>query len=438
MNIEDLPPDLPKSVTARVARPHRTQREYFEISLDERLPADHPVRILWRFVKGLNLDRFYEKIEVSGSRSGRTAIDPAILLALWLQGTVDGISSARELDRRTKESIVYEWLCGGVSVNYHTLSDFRSEHCVALESLLVDSVATLVDKGFVPLETIAQDGMRVRASAGKSSFRRKPTLEELQQLSAEHLERLKAEAEDQAKKDERTAAEQAAQQRAAEDKDKRLQEALRQIEELAKQKEARTKGTGEKARVSTTDPDARVMKMANGGFDPAYNVQLATDGDARIIVGVSVTNEGTDGAQMPQMLEKIEKNYEKLPEEILADSAFATKESVTETEHAGVKVVSSVPRADQLKKSGKDPHSKQKGDTKQYEDFRKRMAEEKYQELYKMRPSIAEFPNAVFRNRNLRQFRVRGLTKVLCVSLIQAIAFNFTRMIALGFFAMNK
>lgn len=405
-------------------------------SLDQMLPKDHQARIVWAFVKSLDLEPLYADIQVTQHEAGRPAIDPPILVALWLLATLDSIGSARELDRRCETDIAYLWILGGVTVNHHTLSDFRVDHPEFTEQLLADSVASLIDRGLVPLETIAQDGMRVRASAGKSSFRRKPTLEELQQQAQEHVERLKQEAESETARQEGDARRQAAAERAARERQERIEEALRQHEQLSAQREKRKKGDGEKTRVSTTDPDARTMKMANGGYDPAYNVQFATDGDARVIVGVDVTNDGTDGGEMPPMQEKIRTTYGRTPKQALVDGAFATKESVTAVELAGTEVVSSVPRSEQLEKHGKDPHARQKGDSDQYVAFRERMAKPEYQELYRWRPSIAEFPNAECRNRNLRQFRVRGLRKVKAVVLWYALAFNLLRMINLGVLAV--
>lgn len=173
------------------------------------------------------------------------------------------------------------------------------------------------------------------------------------------------------------------------------------------------------------------MKVANGGYDPAFNVQFATDADSRIIVGVDVTNGGTDGGELPPMLEKIRAQYGKAPRQALVDSAYATQESVTVAESSGTKVVSTVPRAEQLEQHGKDPHARQRRDTDEYAVFRARMAEPEYQKLYKSRPSIAEFPNADCRNRNLRQFRVRGLVKAKAVALWHALAFNLLRLIRL-------
>ncbi|MEO2047162.1 MAG: IS1182 family transposase [Pirellulales bacterium] len=419
------------SATARVSRPHRTQVEMPLFSLEQMLPSNHCARTVWTFVQSLNLELLYQEIEVTAHQAGRSAIDPEILVALWLLATLDGIGSARELDRRCKTDIPYLWLLGTVRVNYHTLSDFRVQHREFLEQLLVDTVASMVDRGLVPLETIAQDGMRVRASAGGSSFRRKPSLERLQKEAQTHLDRLKQEAASEADRQEGDSRRQTAIERSVRERKERIDEVLQQHENLSKQREKRKKGDGEKTRVSTTDPKARKMKMANGGYDPAYNVQFVSDGDARVIVTVGVTNAGTDGGQLAPLHQQVYDDYGKVPKQILVDSAYATKAGVTTVESHGTKVVSTVPRSEVLKKNGKDPHSRQHGDSDEYAAFRARMAEEHYQELYKKRPSMAEFPNADCRNRNLRQFRVRGLLKVKAVALWHALAFNFTRMLSL-------
>jgi transposase len=422
--------------TARVNRPHRTQVEMQLFSLDQMLPADHRARQVWAFVQALDLEPFYQDIEVTDDVAGRTAIAPEILVALWLLATLDGIGSARALDRRCTTDMPYLWILGTVRVNYHTLSDFRVLHGQRLERLLVDTVTALIEGGIVPLETIAQDGMRVRASAGSSSFRRRPTLEKLQQAAQEHVDRLRREAENETDRLAGDARRQAAAERAARERQERLEEALRQHEQLSQQREQRKKGDGEATRVSTTDPDARKMKMANGGYDPAFNVQFSTDGDVRLIVAVEVTNGGTDGGELPPMLDKVREHYGKTPAKALVDSAYATQDSVTFAEAGGTKVVSTIPRADQLLEHGKDPHAPQRRDTPQYTLFRARMAEPEYQQLYKSRPSIAEFPNADCRNRNLRQFRVRGLVKVKAVALWHALAFNLLRLIHLEVLAI--
>lgn len=415
--------------TARVRRPERRQIEMCCLSLDQRLEPEHRARLVWAFVQTLDVSPFYGDIKVSKDSVGNTAIAPELLLALWILATLDGIGSARELARRCETDLPYLWMLGAVTVNHHTLSDFRVDHGERLERILIDTVAALVAGNIVPLDVIAQDGMRVRASAGSSSFRRLPTLEKLQELSREHVERLKTES---ANDPDPNARRKAAAARAAREFQERVDEAVRQHKTLSEQREKRKKGDGATTRVSTTDPEARKMKMANGGFDPAYNVQFATDAATRMIVGVDVTNEGTDGGEMPPMLTKIAIDYGKRPGTILVDSAYATKESVTAAQQGGTTVVSTVPRSDQLREHGKDPHAPQKNDTPEYIEFRSRMGESEWQELYKTRPSIAEFANANCRNRNLRQFGVRGLVKAKAVALWHALTFNLLRMLDLG------
>ena len=425
--------DRRKSV--RVHRPERSQIEMRFLALDQMLAKDHRARIVWQYVESLDLEPLYAEFKVVGSEKGRNAIAPEILLALWLQATIDSISSAREIARRTTADIPYMWLCGGVSVNYHTLSDFRSNNAEFFEKMLVDTVTAMMHQGFVTLDTIGQDGMRVRAHAGSSSFRRQTTLEQLHQAAQDHVKRLREESEDESKRGKAnardTAQKRAAQERATRERAERIREALKQVQKLRDQKEKRQKGDGKKARCSTTDPDARKMKMGDGGTRPAYNFQFVTDGAASVIVGVDVTNSGSDRGEMAPLHKKVCETYDKVPQHLLVDSAFATKNDVTTVEQAGTEVVSTVHGAASLKQRGKDPHARQKGDSEEFAAFRQRMRDSKYQDLYKQRPSIAEFPNAVCRNLGCRLLRVRGLDKVRSVALLYASTFNLLRMMTL-------
>lgn len=248
--------------------------EWREFSLDKLLPESDPARAVWAYVESLDLSELYAAIKAVEGRPGRDPIDPQIMLALWLYATVEGIGSARELDRLCRKSLPFMWLCGGVSVNYHSLSDFRTDHVAFLDTLLTQSVAALLAAGLVELNRVAQDGMRVRASAGNSSFRREATLQEHLNTAEAQVLRLKQELE--ASGDGGLSRREAAQLRAAEERAERVQQALAEREKVAAKMEERKKGSGVKARASTTDPEARVMKMGDGGFRPAYNVQFAT------------------------------------------------------------------------------------------------------------------------------------------------------------------
>jgi transposase len=416
---------------ARVQRPERHQIEWRSASLDQMIPSDHRVRAVWAYVEGLDLSTLYGKIKSVAGHAGRDAVDPRILMALWLFATIESVSSARHLARLCERDLAYLWICGGVGVNYHLLSDFRTGHGEFLDQLLTDTIATLLHRQIVTLETVAQDGMRVRANAGTSSFRRRPTLESYREQAAEHLRRLREENTEGDPTDSGNARQKSAKERAARERLERVEQALKDLEELEQQKNARKKGSGESARCSTTDPQARKMKMANGGFSPAYNVQFATDAASRIIVSVDVTNNGSDGGQMAPRHEDIHDRYDVYPQEYLVDGGFSTKDDITELERRGTQVFAPILQEDYMRARGNDPHARQPSDSDEMFAFRQRMATDEAKTQYKKRPSVAEFPNAECRNRGLQRFLVRGLIKTKAVALWHALTFNLMRMMKL-------
>jgi hypothetical protein len=282
------------------------------------------------------------------------------------------------------------------------------------------------------METTGQDGMRVRANAGSSSFRREPTLEQCREQAREQVQKLREEAKHDPDGGSGNARQEAARERAARERQERIERALEELAELKEQKETQKKGSGATARCSTTDPEARTMKMGDGGCRPAYNVQFATDGDARMIVSVDVTNSGSDRGQMLPMHEDLERRYGKTPEHYQVDGGFATKDDLTAVEQRGAQVLAPMHSEQKMRDQGKDPHARRPGDTDEMFAFRQRMATDEAKARFKQRPSIAEFPNAECRNRGLHQFRVRGLKKVKAVALWYAITFNFLWMLHLG------
>jgi transposase len=417
---------------ARVNKPVRNQIRWVDASLDQLIPRDHRVRAVWAYVERLDVAPLYETIQAVEGGVGRDAVDPKILLALWMFATIEGISSARHIDRLCKRDLAYMWICGEVGVNYHLISDFRTGHGEFLDTLLTDTIATLIYQEVITLETVAQDGMRVRASAGSGSFRRRKTLEECREEAARQVQILKEEMQNEAANDQSNKRQEAAKKRAAEERLQRVEEALKNLEELTEQKERRKKGTGEEARCSMTDPEARNMKMGDGGFRPAYNVQFVTDGETRMIVSVDVSNNGSDGGQMSPMQADVVERYGQTPTNYLVDGGFATNEDITKVEQAKSQVFAPMNYAEQIEKRGGDPYERRANDSDEMAAFRQRMKSEEAKALYKQRPSIAEFPNAECRNRGLDQFRVRGLEKAKTVALWYAITFNFLRMQQLG------
>ena len=409
----------------RLRRAVRDQVEFQSCALDDLLPEEHPARIVWDYVCGLDLSPLVEAIQAVEGDVGRSPADPRILMALWLYATLRGVGSARELDRRSTTELAFRWICGGVSMNYHTLSDFRTQHVELLDRLLTDGVASLLSQDLVSLDRVAQDGMKVRAAAGAASFRRRPTLEECLAEAEAQVAALRAELESDTTAG--TRRQQAARRRAAEERATRIRQALDQLPQIeaAKKKEHKAK-----ARASTTDPEARVMKMGDGGFRPAYNVQLATATDAQVITGVAVTNSGGDQGQMLPMVEQHVERYAAAPKEMLVDGGFVKKQDIEQLSppHGGTTVYAPVMAS---KDPERDPHTPRADDPPGVAAWRTRMATAAAREIYKERASTAECVNAQARNRGMRQFLVRGVAKVKAVVLWFALAHNLMRAVTL-------
>lgn len=413
----------------RLNKPERCQVHMHCESLDQRLDRDHLARLVWKLVEGLNLTPLYQGIEAVAGVPGRNASDPRVLFGLWLYAAVDGISSARELERLCLEHRAYEWLRGDVPVNYHMLADFRVQHGALLQQLQIDALAGLLAEGLLTLDCAAQDGMRVRASAGSDSFRRRPSLEEAQQEAREHLEILTREASAEAVS--AALRQQQARERAARERLERVDQALAAVEQLARQREQRKKGDGIGARASTTDPDARKMKMGDGGFRPAYNVQMATDTASGIILNMDVTNEGQDAGQMAPMMAEIREHLGKAPDSLLTDGGFSTVQDIERTEQGGTTVYTPVKEATRQQQAGKDPFTPKRTDSPIIANWRIRMGTAAAQELYKLRAATAELSNARLRNQGIYQFRVRGLAKVKAVLWWHVLVINLLRAAAL-------
>jgi transposase len=407
----------------RLREANRAQVELRPVDLEALLPADHRARAVWSFVERLDLSRFYAAIRAVEGHAGRPAADPKILLALWLYATLEGVGSARALARLCGAHDAYRWICGGVSVNHHTLADFRVAHVEELDELLTQSVATLMVAGAVTLERVAQDGMRVRASAGAASFRRGPTLERCLLEARAQVEALRRELEEDSGATERR--QQAARERAAREREERVSQALEQLPKVVAKKKPKDR---DEARVSTTDPEARVMKRSDGGFRPAYNAQLATDTASQVVVGVAVTNAGSDLGQMGTMVEQIEARFGRRAGAMLVDGGFVKLSDIEQVTQGGSTVYAPVM---QPRDPARDPHVAQPDDAPEVAAWRERMGTPQAKTIYKERAATAECVNAHSRNRGLQQLPVRGLGKALAIMLWHALAQNLMRASAL-------
>lgn len=295
----------------------RCQSFWGAIDIEKLIDEEHPARGIWAMVNQLDLTRLEEKIKAVEGRAGQSSLDPRLLMALWIYGYSEGVSSARELSRMCGYEPGCQWLTGMEKVNYHTLSDFRTEHKKELDEIFVQVLGLLSAEGLIEMKRITQDGTKVKAAAGADSFRREERIRQHLQFAREQVEAMGS-----PESEEENQRVMQARKRARREKKQRLEEALQELEQIQK---ARVEAERDKVRVSETDPDARVMKQADGGFAPSYNVQISTDAAAGIIVGVDVTQAGNDCDQLVNGVERVEANTGQTPKQILVDGGYTMK-----------------------------------------------------------------------------------------------------------------
>jgi transposase len=415
----DIKSEPPRGVVPgkpRIEEPQRVQGEMrFEVPEDA-IPGDHPARVLWTVLGTLSLAGFASGSGSVEGKAGRTLKSPRMLLTLWLYAITRGVGSAREIARLTRTDVAYRWIVGDVEVGHHKLSQFRVGHGEALNTLMTDVLASLMEKGLLSLDLVAQDGTRTRAAASAPSFRTYGSLAQCREQAALHLKAVLAAADDP----EYTKAQHARRAAAALDFQQRVDAAIATVTELQRERRP-SEGP---ARASTTDAEARVMKMGDGGFRPSYNVQYAVAGSEmggpRTVVGVQVTNVGSDMGSLTPMAEQIQHRTGELPKTVLADGGHAKNDDIAKLRRMGVDVL--VPPSEkakpveQLRQEGADP---------EVIAWRERMESAEAQQLYRARAGLCELANAHQKeHHSIEQFLVRGIEKVTSVVLLGALASN--------------
>jgi transposase len=417
---------------ARYQEANRSQLRWDMIDLESLLPSEHRVRVVWAYVSGLDLSAFYARIGSREGGAGRPPADPKIVLALWLYASLEGVGSARQLDRLCEREIAYRWLCGGVPMNYHGLSDFRFDHADILDQLLSESLAALVAEGLVTLDEIAIDGTKVKANAGKGSFRSEETLAALEEVTRRRVARLKAEAESDPGASEKRR--QAAQQRAAEDIARRAGEARRSFEKLRAEKEARAKRHKKeeakkgKLRASLTDPEARMMHFPDGAMRAGYNIQLAVAPASGLILAAQTTDRRNDRGLAGLLLEEIKRRLRRLPQRLLVDTGYATRTDIVGLAAQRIDVYTPVPpdKADINPESQRKRTWRRRHEPDVVKAWRERMDSEAGKAIYRHRSRI-ETVNGILKGRGLGIMRVRSMAKVTSVVLLQVLAHNLWR-----------
>jgi transposase len=307
------------------------------LDVEALIPQDHRARAIWQMTGRLDFAQWEAGIASREGSAGRPCFSPRLLAAVWIYGYSMGVASARALARMTAWEPGLRWLCGCTEINAHTLSDFRVDGKERLDGLFTQLVAALWREGLIDLETVTQDGTKVQARSSKHSLHRRETLQSELAAARAHMEELDQQAQTDEAQDERKVA---AQKRAAAQRVNRLEGALAELQKVAAEKRPDEQS---EIRVSSSEPEARKMKHADGSWKPSHNVQVTTDSKEMVVVGVSVTEEGNDTHQLQPALEALEARLGQKPEKAMADGGYCTRENIEGMAAAGIELIGPLP-----------------------------------------------------------------------------------------------
>jgi transposase len=413
----------------RVIGPDRAQLRWEMVDLDSQLPDDHRARLVWAFVEGLDLGEFYDRIKARNEVAGRPATDPQVVLAVWLYATMEGIGSARAIDRLCQQHAAYRWLCGGAPINHDLLATFRRENAAILDRLLTQSLTGLIAEKLITLEELTIDGTKVRARAGRGSMSKRKRLENIEKVVAERVAELKGELDKDPGEPERQRKRRALQ--AAEERARRIARAHQKLAELVQEQAARAKTHAKEEaekgapKVSVSDPEVRTMRLADGAVAPAWNVQVATANG--FIVAIDPTDRRNDGGLAPGLVDKIVERSGQVPRRLLADTTAMTQEDIVKLDaHYPLMTVYSPPppeRTDVTAETLRKRRWRRRREPAAVQVWRTRMASEDGQQTYRRR-KLTERAHGIIKNRGMSRFLVHGREKVRAVCLLQALALN--------------
>jgi hypothetical protein len=264
-------------------------------------------------------------------------------MSLWIYAYSQGVSSGREVSRLCEYDPAYQWLTGMEGVNYHTLCDFRVKHDEGLQEVFAQVLGILSMEGLVTLERVMQDGTRVKANASTKSFRREERIRAHLELAREQVRRM-----GDPRAEEASLRAGKARERAARERKERLEEALKELKEIQTGKSGEDRG---QARVSMTDPQARVMKQGNGGWGPSYNIQVMSDAKEGVIVGVAVTQSGTDSGELSNGIDVVRRNLGRNPNQVVADGGYTSRANIVAMSEQGIDFVAPVPEGEESSRS---------------------------------------------------------------------------------------
>jgi transposase len=474
---------------------NRQQMVWRSIDVEQLIEQDHPARAIWELVGRLDLSAYQQTIRAVEGKAGRPALDPQLLISLWIYAYSEGVNSARAVAELCEFHPAYQWLTGLREVNHHSLSDFRVEHQEALEELFTQVLGLLSAEGLVTLQRVMHDGTKIKACAGADTFRREEKIRLHLELARQQVKELGELGEEEGSQRVRKA-----RQRAARERQERLELAQEELEKLRQTKAGEE--AKEQARVSETDPQARIMKQSDGGFAPSYNMQISSDAAHKILVGVGMSQSSSDQGELAAALDKVEENMERPPQQAVVDGGFTSRETILDMAQRGVDLIGSLgdssgkaegqfqrrgvdaafrpeafryhpendtyicPAGQVLTPQGKEkrpgvihhqyraaaaecatcafkakccPHNAASGrmvvraeEAPAVVAFRAKMETEEAKQIYRQRGAVAEFPNAWIKDKlGLRQFRLRGLIKVTMEALWACLTYNIKQWIRL-------
>jgi len=461
---------------------NRNQLLLRPVDVERLVPDDHEVRAIWEFTGRIDLTPYYQDIAAVEGKAGSTAFDPRLLISIWIYAYSKGIGSAREISRRIEYEPPYQWLTGMEPVSYHTLSDFRIANTQSLAQMFANILGILSAEGLITLERVMHDGTKVKACAGDDTFRSEGRIRAHLEAAKDQVRLLQESADTgMSPRIEK------ARERAAGEKQTRLESALQEFTKMEGKADAR---------VSTTDPEARIMKLAHEGYAPAYNVQVTTDAHAGIIVAAGISQNSQDYKELVPAMKRIKENTGELPLTIVADAGYVSNDNILAMSREKIDFIGSLKGYNAAPSSNRpvDPafsHEKflydparnvytcpvgktltyrrkniRKGRTRfiylahmrdcgictcrekccpgkqrtiirgmddpAITAFREKMETEEARVIYAQRSAVAEFPNAWIKEKiGLRQFRLRGILKVGAEALWACVTYNIQQWVRL-------
>lgn len=432
-------------------------------SVDDWLPEDHLARFIVEVIDGLDV----RALEKAYAGRGSAAYHPSVLLALLVYGYANGVFSSRKIERATYDSVAFRFIAAGAHPDHDTLASFRRRFLDELAGLFVQVLEMAREMKLLKLGTISLDGTKIKANASRHSALSHGHIEQLEvQLKAE-VESLLAQAEqaDQStvpdgmnlpaeitRRQGRLEAMATAKAKIAERAKVRFEKEQAEYEAKLARREQKAKESGRKPggkppkppvagpkaqdQLNLTDEQSRIMPVAGGGFEQAYNAQAAVDTSSMLVVALGVTQACNDKEQVLPMLDQLAMLPTALgrPTELVADTGFYSAKNVSASEARGIEAFIAVKREEHhLTPTERftEPAALP-ADATPAQAMAHKLKTKAGRALYALRKQTVEPVFGIIKSvLGFRQFSLRGLQKVTGEWTLVCLAWNLKRMAAL-------